>query len=265
MQRLTTARATTAGWWGYFRDGTVSNASRWAGNTSAFDRTGAGPLTLVRAARRRARALTKVVSTASGRTGRLYQMSRHFFWLIPITNLAVFLVLGLLLAGFVRVYPRFGRWFALRCLAALVVLPSALLAAPEIHGLVWLVFAWGLAVQLVPVLERRAQGFRRGVAVSFPILVGIVILLAGVIFGSDWVRERAGIGPCAAAARLTERAARHARLGASGSFEPLRLSEANVFRTGTTGKPRRPVRSSAFDLALDAACSRQHVHRAIAS
>ena len=135
-------------------------------------------------------ALTKVVSTASGRTGRLYQMSRHFFWLIPITNLAVFLVLGLLLAGFVRVYPRFGRWFALRCLAALVVLPSALLAAPEIHGLVWLVFAWGLAVQLVPVLERRAQGFRRGVAVSFPILVGIVILLAGAIFGSDWVRER---------------------------------------------------------------------------
>ena len=128
--------------------------------------------------------LTKVVSTASGRTGRLYQMSRHFYWLIPVTNLLVFLLIGLLLAGFAAWFPRFGRWFALRWLAAMIVIPSVLLAAPEIHGLVWLVFAWGIAVQLVPFLERRSAGFRRGVAVSFAIMVGIVIGLAGFVFGA---------------------------------------------------------------------------------
>ncbi len=134
--------------------------------------------------------LTKVVCTAAGRTGRYYQMSRHFFWLIPVTNLLVFLGLGILLAGLVWMFPRFGRWFSLRSLAAMVVLPSFLVAVPEIHPLVWLLFASGLAVQSVRFLERRASGFRRGVAVSFPILIGLVIALAGFVFGQDWLKER---------------------------------------------------------------------------
>ncbi len=112
--------------------------------------------------------LTKVVCAAVGRSGRLYLMSRHFVWLIPLTNLAVFLILGLFLAGLARVFPRFGRWFSLRCLAALVVLPSFLVAAPEIHGLAWTIFAWGLALPLVPVLERLRWAFVEQWRTAFP-------------------------------------------------------------------------------------------------
>ena len=125
---------------------------------------------------------TKVVCTTLGRSGRLYQMSKHFCWLIPVTNLALLLVMGLFLAGLARLFPGFGRWFSLRILAALVVLPSLLVAVPEVYDAAWLLLAWGIAVQLVPVLERHARGFRRAMAITFPILIGIVVTLAGFIF-----------------------------------------------------------------------------------
>src|SRR5579864_1160925 len=63
--------------------------------------------------------LSKVICTVVGRSGRLYQMSRHFFWLIPVTNLLVFLGPGLLLAFFVWVSPRFGGWLSVRWMGAL--------------------------------------------------------------------------------------------------------------------------------------------------
>jgi len=57
---------------------------------------------------------TKIACTAVGRTGRLYQISRHFVWLIPLTNLLVFLFLGMFLALLVWMFPRFGHWFSRR-------------------------------------------------------------------------------------------------------------------------------------------------------
>ena len=82
--------------------------------------------------------LTKVSCTAIGRSGQLYQMSRHFFWLIPVTNLLVFLGLGLFLAFLVWVMPRFGRWLSVRGLGALTLLPSLLVAVPEVYSAAWL-------------------------------------------------------------------------------------------------------------------------------
>ena len=55
----------------------------------------------------------------------LYGMSRHFVWLIPLTNLCVFLALGLLGCGVVLVWPRRGRWLFTRGLCALTLLPAA--------------------------------------------------------------------------------------------------------------------------------------------
>src|ERR1017187_970289 len=133
--------------------------------------------------------LTKVVCTAMGRSGRLYQMSRHFFWLIPLTNILVFLVLGMFLALFVWMFPRLGRWFSPRWLGALAILPSFLVAGPEIHSVAWFVLAWGLAVRSVPLLERHGSGFRRVVAFSFPVLIGIELALAGLVFGREWVKQ----------------------------------------------------------------------------
>ena len=41
---------------------------------------------------------------------QFYWMSRHFVWLIPLTNLLIFLSLGLGLAVLSHFWPRRGRW-----------------------------------------------------------------------------------------------------------------------------------------------------------
>ncbi len=133
--------------------------------------------------------LTKVVCAAVGRGGRLYQMSRHFVWLIPLTNLLVFLVLGVFLALLVWVWPRLGRWLSMRFLAALALLPSLLVAVPEVYASAWFVLAWGIAVWCGPLVDRRAFAFWRLVAYSVPVLAGAVLVLAGWVLGGDWIKQ----------------------------------------------------------------------------
>ena len=47
----------------------------------------------------------------------LYWISRHFVWLIPLLNLALFLVFGLVLSILTWCFPRHGGWLARRLLA----------------------------------------------------------------------------------------------------------------------------------------------------
>src|SRR5207237_1790125 len=54
---------------------------------------------------------------------QFYWMSRHFVWLIPLTNLLIFLVLGLALAVLTVCWPRRGSWLGARLLCALALLP----------------------------------------------------------------------------------------------------------------------------------------------
>ena len=49
---------------------------------------------------------------------QFYWMSRHFVWLIPLTNLLIVLGLGLVLALVVLVWPRGGGWLCAGCCAA---------------------------------------------------------------------------------------------------------------------------------------------------
>ncbi len=119
----------------------------------------------------------------------MYGMSRHFVWLIPVTNFCVFLAVGLVgcVAGLVA--RRRARWLLRRGLCALTLLPMVLVAFPRIYGLAWLVLALGVAAQLVPRFERNARGFRRCVTASFPFLVGIVATLGGSIWAGDRLKQ----------------------------------------------------------------------------
>jgi arylsulfatase A-like enzyme len=126
----------------------------------------------------------------------LYEMSRHFVWLIPLTNLGLFLVLGVALKGLARAWPRRADWLAPRLLAALTLLPLLLVSWPKIHGLAWLVVTLGAAARLVPVLERHAAGVRRLVRASSPLAVGLVLILAAASWGGGRIREwRQGATP----------------------------------------------------------------------
>ena len=92
---------------------------------------------------------------------QLYKLSRHFVWIIPLSNLCVLFVLGLLGCGVIFAWPRGGRWLFARVLCALTLLPSVLIALPRIYGLASLVVALGVATRLVPFLDRGGRRFRR--------------------------------------------------------------------------------------------------------
>jgi arylsulfatase A-like enzyme len=119
---------------------------------------------------------------------QFYWMSRHFVWLIPLTNLLIFLVLGLFLSLLFRCGRR-GRWLAARVLGTMVLLPLFWTAIPRIYGVAGFLLVLGAATRMVPVLERRGAGLRRLVRLSFPIAAGIWLLLAAVPWGMGRLRE----------------------------------------------------------------------------
>ena len=86
---------------------------------------------------------------------RLAPITRHFVWLIPVTDLAIFVVLGAVLAPLFW-WGKRGRWLAPRLLCGLTLLPPLWAASPRIFGPAGLVLALGAATRLVPTLERRA-------------------------------------------------------------------------------------------------------------
>jgi len=109
---------------------------------------------------------------------RLYWMSRHFVWLVPLINLLIFLILGMVLSVLVWRWESRGRWLGIRLLCALTVLPLIWAALNRIYGPAGFLVALGVAARLVPALERHATGFRRLVRASFPLVACAVPFLA---------------------------------------------------------------------------------------
>jgi arylsulfatase A-like enzyme len=122
-------------------------------------------------------------------TNHLYLMSRHFVWLIPVTNLLIFLVVGMLSSLVVLWWRPSGCWLALRLLCALSLLPPLWAAAPRIFGPAGFLVALGISAWLVPALERRAARFGVLVRFSFPCIVGLVLMLAVSPWGINRIKE----------------------------------------------------------------------------
>src|SRR5207249_46013 len=98
----------------------------------------------------------------------------------------IFLALGLVGCGVILIWPDRGRWLVTRGLGAIALLPSILVAFPQIYSLAWLVVALGLAAQLVPLFERNSRLFRRFILVSFAAAVPVVACL----WASLWIGDR---------------------------------------------------------------------------
>ncbi|MHC5538983.1 hypothetical protein ACYOEI_12250, partial [Singulisphaera rosea] len=97
---------------------------------------------------------TRVLCKSLIGTNRLYMMTRHFVWLVPLSNLLLFLVVGLLLAALARIGPRRFGWLGPRILCAGALMPALLVAVPQLYSWAWGILAWGAAIQFVPWLER---------------------------------------------------------------------------------------------------------------
>lgn len=119
-----------------------------------------------------------VVRKATFDPNRLYSMSRHFVWLIPLTNLGIFVAIGCVGCLACVAWPRAGRWLLTRTLCAATILPAFLVGFPRIYGLASLVLAAGIAARLVPAIRRHGRGFRRVVLITTVAGLGIVLTLA---------------------------------------------------------------------------------------
>ena len=116
---------------------------------------------------------------------QFYGMSRHFVWLIPLTNLLVFLALGVILSVWALGFGRRGSWLVARLFCALTLLPLVWAAFPRIYGPAALFLVLGTASRLVPFVERHPSGFRRSLELSFPLLAALILLLAASVWGAD--------------------------------------------------------------------------------
>jgi arylsulfatase A-like enzyme len=119
----------------------------------------------------------------------LYRTSRHFIWLIPLINVCVFAVVGLLvqIADWIR--PTLGRWIGVRVLCALSLSPMLMIALPRLYSFACFVLALGAAARLLPFCERHAHGVHRVFRVSIPVLLALFLVLAALPWLSDWVKQ----------------------------------------------------------------------------
>jgi arylsulfatase A-like enzyme len=121
---------------------------------------------------------------------KLYGMGRHFLWVIPLSNLCVFLGLGIILGLVATIWPRRGSWIATRLFCGFLLLPSLLIAIPQIYSMAWLVIMLGVAANIVPPLERRTAAIRRLVRFSFPVAALLAVSPAAYLWGSDRIKAR---------------------------------------------------------------------------
>jgi len=132
---------------------------------------------------------TRVLLKSIISTNRMYLMSRQFVWLVPLSDLLLFFVAGLILAVATKLWPRPAAWVSPRFLCAAAVLPAFMVAVPQIYPWAWLLLALGIAMRVAPWLERPALGWQRWVMLSFPALLGLALVVAGFVRGGDWLKE----------------------------------------------------------------------------
>ena len=121
-------------------------------------------------------------------------MSRHFVWLGPLSNLLFFLGLGLALCVAVKLSPRVAGWLSPRLICACATFPVLRALVPQIFAEAWIIFGIGVAIQLVPILERHVTNLQRKLLWSLPVLLGFVVLLASYVFVGDWLKQTREVG-----------------------------------------------------------------------
>ena len=197
-------------------------------------------------------------------------MTRHFVWLVPLVNLVLFMGVGVLLVLAIRLWPRRAGWWCPRLIITVAVLPALVLASPRIYVEAWLLVALGLAVRIASVLERDPARVRHWLLLSGPVLLGLVLLQAGWVFGGDriklWREDRRAMPPAGSPNVLlivldTVRADHLALYGYQRATSPtldrlaargIRFDEARAPRPG---RSPRTLASSPAAGRMNSACS----------
>ena len=120
---------------------------------------------------------------------QILKLSHHFVWLIPVANLCIFIALAIFGSAIVLIWPHRGRWLFTRALAAFTLLPALLAALPKIYASALLLIAAGIAVRIVPIIERNHRRFHRFLLAGFPLPLTILAILIGSIWYRDHSKQ----------------------------------------------------------------------------
>ncbi len=108
----------------------------------------------------------------------------HFVWMVPMADVLIFGVVGLLIALLARIRWKFSHANALRLPVGLTFL-TLLLTIEGLNAIACLILSCGLAWNIGPWLGRRGARFGRLVRWSLPVLAVCLVALTGLTYA--WI------------------------------------------------------------------------------
>jgi arylsulfatase A-like enzyme len=117
-----------------------------------------------------------------------YEQGRHFRWVVPVANLAVMMVPGLLVAGLNRLRPGFISARSAAWAYGTLAIWGPLLRA-SLYGAGTLLLAVGVSRVISGWFASPGCGFRRFARCSLPVLAALVAATAVVSYGRQVVTE----------------------------------------------------------------------------
>jgi arylsulfatase A-like enzyme len=115
-------------------------------------------------------------------------MNRHYLWMIPVADLMIFGVGGLVLGWVARIWPKAALRLAAYLLCGLAAL-DLILVIPGLHKVTSVLLACGLASLTAPLIAARPRLVRRHARRGLPWLVGAVAALACFSHGRESLSE----------------------------------------------------------------------------
>ncbi len=112
----------------------------------------------------------------------MLQMNRHALWMIPLSNLMIFLTAGLLLAPLGFSKSKKARWGAVLALNLLMFF-TLVSTFRGLYKFAYYILTGGLASVAFRTARARPEGFRKLVGRSLPVLAAGVIGLVGLDLG----------------------------------------------------------------------------------
>lgn len=129
-----------------------------------------------------------------------FQMSRHFGWMIPLSNLSIFLAVGLAVAAIGWTRPALANRFGVVVFGFLCCL-AILLTVPGLYAIAAVTLAAGLGAGIGRRATKHPARLPRILAASAPILVVAVLVLGGwERIQAMFVEHRSGPTPAPVAA-----------------------------------------------------------------
>ena len=192
------------------------------------------------------------------------RLTRHYVWIIPLTDFCLFIGFGTALALVTKLWPRAGIWLSLRLLGGLALFPALLILLPQIYPIALLFVGTGIASVCVALFATDSSRFWLLFRTSVvPLAVAAALPPAWFFGGHAWLTWRESTQP------LPARGSPNVLLLVLDTVSADHLSLYGYSRPTSPNLERIARRGIRFNSArvngpVDASIARKHVYRAMA-